>query len=63
MQFDRGKEFLNEAMKVFCTGRATYIEPTVGSHPEDNGISERSTRTLLETEGAMHHDMDLLAAF
>jgi hypothetical protein len=63
MRFDRGKEFLNEAMKVFCTGRAIRIEPTVGYHPEGNGISERSMRTISERGAAMRHEMDLPAAY
>ncbi|KJZ78398.1 hypothetical protein HIM_02436 [Hirsutella minnesotensis 3608] len=63
MRFDRGKEFLNEAMKVFCTGRAIRIEPTVGYHPEGNSISERSMRTISERGSAMRHEMDLPAAY
>ncbi|OAQ57747.1 reverse transcriptase, RNA-dependent DNA polymerase [Pochonia chlamydosporia 170] len=63
MRFDRGKEFLNEAMKVFCTGRAIRIEPTVGYHPEGNGISERSMRTISERGAAMRHEMDLPAGY
>lgn len=62
-RFDRRKEFLNEAMKVFCSGRATRIEPTVGYHPEGNGISERSMRTISERGAAMRHEMDLPAAY
>ena len=63
VRFDRGKEFLNEAMKVFCTGRAIRIEPTVGYHPEGNGISERSMRTISERGAAMRHEMDLPAGY
>jgi hypothetical protein len=63
MRFDRGKEFINEAMKVFCTGKAIQIEPTVGYHPEGNGISERSMRTVSERGAAMRHEMDLPAAY
>ena len=63
IRFDRGKEFLNEAMKVFCSGRAIRIEPTVGYHPEGNGIAERSMRTISERGAAMRHEMDLPAAY
>jgi hypothetical protein len=63
MRFDRGKEFLNEAMKAFCAGKAIRIEPTVGYHPEGNGISERSMRTISERGNAMRHEMDLPAAY
>ena len=63
MRFDRGKEFLNEAMKVFCAGRAIRIESTVGYHPEGNSISERSMRTISERGAAMRHEMDLPAAY
>ncbi|KID93786.1 copia-like retrotransposable element, partial [Metarhizium majus ARSEF 297] len=63
IRFDRGKEFLNEAMKVFCSGRGIRIEPTVGYHPEGNGISERSMRTISERGAAMRHEMDLPAAY
>src|ERR1700733_1563933 len=63
MRFDRGKEFLNEAMKVFCAGRGIWIEPTVGYHPEGDGIAERSMRTISERGAAMRHEMDLPAAY
>lgn len=63
IRFDRGKEFLNEAMKVFCSGRAIRIEPTVGYHPEGNGISERSMRTISERGAAMRYEMGLPAAY
>jgi hypothetical protein len=40
IRFDRGKEFLNKAIKEFCTGRAIRIEPTVGYSPEGNSVAE-----------------------
>jgi hypothetical protein len=63
IRFDRGKEFLNEAMKVFCEGRAIRIEPTVGYHPEGDGIAERSMRTISHRRAAMRHEMDLPPAY
>jgi hypothetical protein len=63
IRFDRGKEFLNEAMKVFCEGRAIRIEPTVGYHPEGNSIAERSMRTISHRGAAMRHEMDLPPAY
>ena len=63
MRFDRGKEFLNEAMKTFCAGKGIRIESTVGYHPEGNGIAERSMRTISERGAAMRHEMDLPATY
>ena len=59
MRFDRGREFLNEAMKEFCAGREIRIETTVGYQPEGNSIAERSMRTISERGNAMRHEMDL----
>ena len=63
VRFDRGREFLNEAMKEFCAGRGIRIEPTVGYHPEGNSMAERSMRTISERGDAMRHEMDLPAAY
>jgi hypothetical protein len=63
MRFDRGKEFLNEAMKTFCAGRGIRIESTVGYHPEGNSIAERIMRTISERGAAMRHEMDLPVAY
>ena len=63
VRFDRGREFLNQTMETFCAGRAIRIEPTVGYHPEGDGIAERSMRTISERGAAMRHEMDLPAAY
>jgi hypothetical protein len=63
VRFDRGREFLNEAMETYCAGRGIRIEPTVGYHPEGDGIAERSMRTISERGAAMRHEMDLPAAY
>lgn len=63
VRFDRGGEFLNNAMGTFCAGRGIRIEPTVGYHSEGNSISERSMRTISERGAAMRHEMALPAAY
>jgi hypothetical protein len=63
VRFDRGREFLNQTMETFCAGRGIRIEPTVGYHPEGDGIAERSMRTISERGAAMRHEMDLPAAY
>ena len=63
VRFDRGREFLNQTMETFCTGRGIRIESTVGYHPEGDGIAERSMRTISERGAAMRHEMDLPAAY
>lgn len=47
IRFDRGREFLNKAMTDFCANRGTQLEPTVGYHPEGNGVAERCNRTIM----------------
>ena len=63
VRFDRGREFLNQTMETFCAGRGIRIEPTIGYHPEGDGIAERSMRTISERGAAMRHEMDLPAAY
>ena len=50
-------------METFCTGRGIRIETTVGYHPEGDGITEKSMRTISERGAAMLHEMDLPAAY
>jgi len=59
IRFDRGREFLNNAMKDWAEARGTKLEPTVGYHPEANGVSERCNRTIMERAAAMRHAVGL----
>jgi hypothetical protein len=62
-RFDRGREFLNNAMVMICAGRGIRIESMVGYHPEGDSIAERSIRTISERGAAIRHEMDLPAAY
>jgi hypothetical protein len=63
IRFDRGREFLNNAMKDWAGARGTKLEPTVGYHPEANGVSERCNRTIMEKAAAMRHAVGLPEAY
>ena len=45
---DNAKEFLSEQFKMFCLDVGILQEKTIPETPEQNGLIERSNRTLLE---------------
>lgn len=56
---DRGGEFISNAMQTWAKDNKITIAPTVGYHPEGNGIAERANRTILEKANANRFDAGL----
>jgi transposase InsO family protein len=54
LQTDRGGEYLSEAFTARLKSKGTVRSLTVHDTPEENGVSERLNRTLLEHARAMH---------
>ena len=53
MRTDRGKEFINEVLTSWCNEHGIKQEPTAPFSPPQNGVAERSNRTLVELVRAM----------
>jgi len=53
MQFDNGKEFVNQRIKNCAAKNGIEIETTAPYSPSQNGVAERYNRTLLELARAM----------
>lgn len=53
LQCDNGGEYTGEAVKRFCKQRGIRLEFTVPYTPEQNGVSERLNRTVIEKVRAM----------
>lgn len=53
---DNGGEYRNELFERFCRKKGIQMECTVPYTPEQNGISERMNRTLVEKARAMLFD-------
>lgn len=50
---NRGREFLNNTMKKWCSARGTKLEPTIGYNSENNGIAECCNCLILEKTNAL----------
>jgi transposase InsO family protein len=50
---DRGKEFINEQLTPWCREHGIEVQTTAPYSPFQNGIAERSNRTLVELARAM----------
>jgi transposase InsO family protein len=57
---DRGKEYLNGKFQEYLTQEGIRFECTVGYAPEQNGISERKNRTLMEAVRSMLAESKML---
>ena len=53
IRVDRGKEFLNEAVQMWCCEQGIELQTTAGYSPAQNGVAERMNRTLGEMSRAM----------
>lgn len=53
LRFDRGKEYLNDNVKKYLENEGIRMQCTVGYAPEQNGISERLNRTIMEAARSM----------
>lgn len=56
---DRGTEYTDKRLQVFLKDESIKFECTVGYCPQQNGIAERKTRTLLEAARTMLSDSGL----
>jgi Reverse transcriptase (RNA-dependent DNA polymerase) len=54
LQTDRGGEYLSDEFTAHLKSKGTVRSLTVHDTPEENGVSERLNRTLLEHARAMH---------
>ena len=59
IKIDRGKEFLNEALKTFLDIEGLDIQATAPYSPSQNGIAERMNHTLVELGCVMLRGQDL----
>lgn len=50
---DNGGEYMNNAMRAFCREKGIAMEMTVPYTPQQNGVSERMNRTLMERARAI----------
>ena len=54
LQTDRGSEYLSDEFSAHLKSKGTVRSLTVHDTPEENGVSERLNRTLLEHAHVMH---------
>src|SRR6202453_3692744 len=59
VRMDRGKEFINESLKLWCRERGIEMELTAPYSPSQNGVAERMNRTLVELARAMSRSLDV----
>lgn len=48
LRADNGGEFVNQSLKTWLSDRAIRIETSAPYSPEQNGVSERANRTIME---------------
>lgn len=48
LRCDNGKEFVNDKLKEFCQRKGIKMQTTIPYTPQQNGVSERLNRTLLD---------------
>jgi len=53
IQIDRGKEFVNQKLRDWCSERGIELRLTAPYSPSQNGVAERMNRTLEELARAM----------
>lgn len=53
LRTDNGGEYVSEEMRKFCRNKGISMELTVPYTPEQNGVSERMNRTLMERARAL----------
>lgn len=60
---DRGKEYTSNAFNKFCEDEGVEHQLTVGYAPEQNGVSERKNRTVMEMARSMLEDKGMPKTF
>jgi hypothetical protein len=48
MRTDRGKEFMNDVLQMWCQSKGIDNQLTALYSPSQNGVAERANRTLVE---------------
>ena len=56
---DNGEEFTSNEFKELCKDSGIKRELSIPYNPQQNGVSERKNRTIMEAARAMLHDQDL----
>nr|GEX89891.1 retrovirus-related Pol polyprotein from transposon TNT 1-94 [Tanacetum cinerariifolium] len=60
---DNGTEFKNREMNQFCKMKSIIRQYSVARTPQQNGVSERRNKTLIEAAGTMLADSTLRTTF
>lgn len=60
---DNGSEFINDTMSPACEKLGIYLRTTAAYTPEENGLAERSNRTIVEKARALLIEANLPIRF
>lgn len=60
---DNGGEYISNEFKQFCAERGIRREETIPMSPQQNGVSERMNRTIMESARSMLHHANLPSQF
>ncbi|KAK4397229.1 Retrovirus-related Pol polyprotein from transposon TNT 1-94 [Sesamum angolense] len=63
LRSDRGKEYNNSEFDKFCEEEGIEHQTTVSYNPQQNGVSERKNRTVMEMARSMLQEKHLPKAF
>ncbi|KAM2091058.1 hypothetical protein ACFX1T_029593 [Malus domestica] len=63
LRSDRGGEFLSAEFDKYCNGQGIQRQLTMAYTPQQNGVSERKNRTVVEMAKSMLHEKNLPYAF
>lgn len=63
LRSDNGGEYISEDFKEFCATSGIKREETVPMSPQQNGVSERLNRTIMENARSMLHHAHLPLRF
>ncbi|KAL0308644.1 UNVERIFIED_CONTAM: Retrovirus-related Pol polyprotein from transposon TNT 1-94 [Sesamum radiatum] len=63
LRSDRGKEYNNSEFNKFCEEEGIEHQTTVSYNPQQNGVSERKNRTVMEMARSMLQEKHLPKAF
>lgn len=63
LRSDNGGEYVGKEMRLFCRQQGIKMEFTVPYSPEQNGVSERMNRTLVEKARSMLFDSGISKTF
>ena len=59
LRSDRGREYLSDEFTTFCKENGIRRELTQAHIPQQNGVSERRNRTIMERARSISHDSNL----